>query len=292
MPLDNFIPTIWSARLLRNLEKSLVYGQAGVVNRDYDGEIREAGDTVRINTLGPVTVGNYAKNNNMAAPETLNDASQVLVIDQSRYFNFQIDDIDAAQQRPKVMDQAMRNAAYALADVADQFLAGRMWPDVPAANRQGAVGGPVIVGFGAAELNPYVALMLAGVDLDEANVPRAGRWAIVPPWFHAYLLMDSRFVASGADAADSRAVNGLIGRAAGFNVYMSNNVPVLANLTEYKIVLGTDYATSYAEQISQVEAYRPELRFADAMKGLHLYGGRVVYPEALALIIANMGTAA
>lgn len=291
MSLDAFIPTVWSARLLQNLEKSLVYGQVGVVNRDYEGEISEAGDTVRVNTLGPVTVDNYAKNNDMNPPETLNDASQVLVIDQAKYFNFQIDDIDAAQQKPKVMDQAMRNAAYALADAADQFLAGRMWPDVPEANRQGAVGAPITVGFGAGEVNPYVALMMAGVDLDEANVPSAGRWAIVPPWFHAYLLMDSRFVASGAAAADSRAVNGYIGRAAGFNIYMSNNVPVLAGPTEFKILLGTDYATSYAEQISKVEAYRPEARFADAVKGLHLYGAKVVYPEALALIIADMGTA-
>jgi len=292
MAIETFIPTVWSARLLQNLEKALVYAQPSVVNRDYEGEISDVGDTVKINTLGPVSVSPYTKNSNMSPPETLNDASQIMTIDQAEYFNFQIDDIDRAQQKPKVMDRAMRNAALALADNTDQYLAGIMWASVPAASTQGAVGAGLDVGFGTGETNPYVALLNAAVDLDEHNVPREGRWAIVPPWFHAYLLLDSRFVATGAEAADGRAVNGMIGRAAGFDIYLSNNVPYAAGPVEYKILCGTNYATSYAEQISKVEAYRPELRFADAVKGLHLYGGKVVYPEALALIIADVGTAA
>jgi len=292
MAINNFIPTIWSARLLSNLNAALVYAQPAVVNRDYEGDIREAGDTVRINTLGPVTIGAYTKNANMAAVQELTDATQLLTISQADYFNFQIDDIDRRQQQPKVMDQAMRNAALALADTADQWLAGIMWAGVPAANTQGAVGAGLACGYGGGETNPYIALLNASIDLDEANVPRAGRWAIVPPWFHGYLLMDARFVGSGSETADSRGVNGLVGRAAGFDIYMSNNVPFAAGPQEYKILLGTNYATSYAEQINSVEAYRPELRFADAVKGLHLYGARVVYPSALALIIANIGTAA
>jgi hypothetical protein len=290
--INGFIPTVWSARLLQSLNKALVYAQPSVVNRDYEGEIRDVGDTVKINSLGPVTVSPYTKNSNISEPETLNDADQILTIDQADYFNFQIDDVDRAQQRPKVMDQAMRNAAYALADDTDQYLAGIMWAAVPAASTQGAVGSGLDVGFGSGETNPYVALLNAGTDLDEHNVPREGRWAIVPPWFHAFLLMDNRFVATGAEAADGRAVNGMIGRAAGFDIYLSNNVPYAAGPVEYKILCGTNYATSYAEQISKVEAYRPERRFADAVKGLHLYGAKVVYPEALALIIADVGTAA
>jgi hypothetical protein len=104
--------------------------------------------------------------------------------------------------------------------------------------------------------------------------------------------MDQRFVGSGSEAADARGINGFVGRMAGFDVYVSNNVPFVAGPAEYKVLLGTSYATAYAEQISSVEAYRPELRFADAVKGLHLYGARVVYPDALALIIANIGTPA
>jgi hypothetical protein len=292
MAINQFIPTIWSARLLNNLTDALVYAQPSVVNRDYEGEIAQMGDTVRINTLGPVTIGAYAKNANMAAVQELTDASQVLSITQGDYFNFQIDDVDRRQQQPKVMDQAMRNAALALADTADAWLAGIMWAGVPAGSTQGAVGAGLACGYGAGETDPYIALLNASIDLDENNVPRAGRWAIVPPWFHGYLLMDNRFVGSGAETADGRAVNGLVGRAAGFDIYMTNNVPFVAGPQEYKILLGTNYATSFVEQINSVEAYRPELRFADAVKGLHLYGARVVYPAALALIIANIGTAA
>lgn len=292
MPLENFIPTIWSARLLARLERAHVYGQAGIVNRDYEGEISDVGDSVRINSIGPVAVAPYVKNAPMAGPQVLNDASQVLTIDQAQSFNFFIDDIDRAQQRPKVMDEAMREAGFALAQVADLFLANLMWNAVPAANTQGAPGAGLTVGYGAGETTPYATLLNMMRDLDEADVPSEGRWAIVPPWFHAYLLMDARFVGNGALPADQRLVNGQVGMAAGFRILLSNNVPSVAGPAEFKILAGTNLATTYVEQINKVEAYRPENRFADAVKGLHLYGARVVRPQALALLIADIGTAA
>lgn len=292
MAINNFIPTLWAARALENLNAAHVYAQPAVCNRDYEGEIRQAGDTVKISTLGPVTVKAYGKNADMDPAQELSDASQLLEITEQNYFNFQIDDIDQAQSRPKLMDLAMRNAAWALSDVADQYLAGIMWAAVPSANTQGSVGTGIDIGFGTSEVAPYTALLKAAMALDQNNVPRLGRWAIVPPWFHAYLLMDQRFVGSGAAEADARGVNGFVGRVAGFDVYMSNNVPHTATPAEYKILCGTNYATSYAEQINKVEAYRPERRFADAVKGLHLFGAKVVYPSALALIIADVGTEA
>ncbi len=293
MALNNFIPTVWSARLLARLEAAHVYGQAGVVNRDYEGEISDLGDTVRINSIGPVTITPYVKNVDMGAPEELTDASQALVIDQAQSFHFQIDDVDRAQQKPKVMDAAMAEAAYALADVADRYIAGLMWEAVPVANTQGAVGAGIAIGYAAApEVNPYIALLGLKRALDESNVPSEGRWVIVPPWFHGYLLMDGRFVGSGALPADTRLVKGTVGRAAGFDVLVSNNVPSVAGPAEFKILAGTAAACSFAEQISKVEAYRPERRFADAVKGLDLYGAKVVRPSALALLIADIGTAA
>lgn len=291
MTINSFLPTVWSARLLENLQKALVYAQPAIVNRTYEGEIRMMGDKVRINTLGAVTVRSYTKNSNMQTPDDLTDATQLLEITQADYFNFQVDDIDRAQQNPKIMETAMRNAAYALADNADQYLVGVMALAVPSGSTQGAAGAGLDVGYGTTDTNPYVALLNAAIDLDEHNVPRTGRWAVVPPWFHGYLLMDARFVASGAETADTRMVNGFVGRAAGFDIYLSNNVPCATSTTEYKVLCGTNYATAYAEQIDKVESYRPELRFADAVKGLHLYGAQVVYPEALALIIADVGTA-
>ena len=138
MAINNFIPTIWAARVLENLQNAHVYAQPAVCNRDYEGEIRQAGDTVQINTLGPVTVRPYIKNANIAAVQELTDASQLLTINQANYFNFQIDDVDKAQTKPKVMDLAMRNAAWALSEAADDYLAGIMWAALAPAGAVGA----------------------------------------------------------------------------------------------------------------------------------------------------------
>ena len=102
MAIDNFNPTIWSALLVDKLEKSLVFG--AVANTDYEGVISGVGSTVKINGIDDLTIGDYVKNTDIAAPETLTGIERSLVIDQANYFNFQIDDIDKAQQTPKLMD--------------------------------------------------------------------------------------------------------------------------------------------------------------------------------------------
>ena len=93
----NFIPTVWAARLLSALEKSLVYGQAGVVNRDYEGEINQSGDTVKIGSIGDPTIGTYTKDTDITI-QALTDAEQTLLINQQKYFGFAVDDIDKIQQ--------------------------------------------------------------------------------------------------------------------------------------------------------------------------------------------------
>ena len=123
MSLD-FIPTVWAARLLTALEKSLVYGQRQVCNRDYEGEIREAGNTVKIASIGDVTIGDYTKDTDIADPEVLTDDEQTLLIDQQKYFNFYVDSIDRAQQNVNVLDEAMRRSAWALARKGRQFYRG------------------------------------------------------------------------------------------------------------------------------------------------------------------------
>lgn len=279
MSLTNFIPQIWSARLLENLRKNLVFGQTGVINRDYEGEIRAYGDTVKINSIGPVTVADYVKNTDIAAPETLTDAQRTLVIDQAKYFNFQIDDVDAAQQNPKVMDAAMREAAYALADKADQYLASLY---VNAGLTIGDDTTPIV----PTATTAYETLVDASIKLDENNIPRTGRYAVVPPWFYGLLLKDDRFVKAGTATSDQVLRNGEVGQAAGFTIYVSNNIANTTG-TKYKIMVGHPMATTFAEQINKVEAYRPEKRFADAVKGLYLYGAKVIRPEALLVITAN-----
>lgn len=277
-----FIPTVWAARLLTSLEASLVYGQPYVCNRDYEGDIRAAGNTVKIASIGTVTVDDYVKDTDIGDPEVLTDSQQTMSIDQQKYFNFYVDSVDRAQQNVNILDEAMKRSAYSLRDTADVYLAGLMDAAVPSGNKIGSTTTPKI----PTKDDAYEYLVDLGVILDEANVPLAGRFCIVPAWFHALLLKDDRFINGGTTASDRALANGAVGHAAGFAILKSNNVPN-ATGTKYKIIAGHPVATTYAEQVLDLQAYKPEKRFGDAVKGLHLYGAKVVRESALACLIAN-----
>src|SRR5215217_6756638 len=103
MSLAQFIPSIWSARLMQGLQKQLIYGQSGVVNKDFEGEIREAGDRIHIHSIGDITVSNYTRDTTSVTYQLLTDERRTLLIDQSKYFAFKVDDLDVAQQQPKVI---------------------------------------------------------------------------------------------------------------------------------------------------------------------------------------------
>ncbi len=284
MALDNFIPALWSARLLENLEAILVY--ASVCNRDYEGEITGLGSSVKINSIGELTIGTYTKNSNMSAAETLTDAQTTLLVDQARYFHFQVDDIDQAQQQPKVMDAAMRRAAYGLRKAVDGSVAD-LYTD--AGNTLGTDVSPKSVGTGGTDDNAYELLVDLGVLLDDDDIPADNRWVVVPPWYHGLLLKDQRFVSFGTEQNVATLHNGRVGMAAGFTIYKSSQVNNTA-AAKYKIMAGHPMAITLAQQIMQVEAYRPELRFADAIKGLLVYGHKVVRPAALACLTADIAS--
>ena len=277
-----FIPTVWAARLLTALERSLVYGQANVCNRDYEGEIRAAGNTVKIASISDVTVNDYTKDTDIEPPETLTDATQTMAIDQQKYFNFYVDSVDRAQQNVNVLDEAMRRSAWKLRDLADAYLAGLMVAAVPLGNTIGDTDTPEV----PTKADAYEFLVDLGVRLDEANAPIDGRFCIVPAWFHGLLLKDDRFINAGTLRSDRALANGAVGEAAGFSILKSNNVPNTGG-AKYKILAGHASATSYAEQILDLHTYKPEKRFGDAVKGLHVYGAKVVRPTALACLIAN-----
>lgn len=291
MTIEGFIGTVWSARLLENLQKSLVYGQNGVINRDYEGELAGKGSTVKITSIGDITIGDYTKDTDIALPEALNDAQTTLVATESKYFNFAIDDVSRAQMSNNIMDGAMRQSAYNLANVADQFVAATMVAGVASANKIGSdTAGKVP---DTTPLNTaYEYMLQMGTMLSDANVPREGRWIIVPPWFSEKLALDERFTQSPA-LSGNILMNGVVKQAAGFTVLESNNVPTVAGTggdagkINYKIVAGSGIATTFADSVSKVEAYRPERRMSDAVKGLHVYGAKVVRPSALALLTAR-----
>lgn len=281
MALD-FIPTVWASRLLTALEESLVYGQAKVVNRDYEGDIREAGNTVKIASISDVAVDDYVKNIDINDPEVLTDTELTLAIDQAKYFNFFVDRIDQAQQNVNVLDEAMRRSAWKLRDIADAYIAATMEAAVLGPNTIGTTGTPRV----PTKDDAYEYLVDLGTMLDESNTPIDGRFVVVPAWFHGLLLKDDRFVNAGTMRSDRRLANGAVGEAAGFEILKSNNVPNESG-TKFRIIAGHSTATSYAEQILDLHTFKPEKRFGDAVKGLHVYGAKVVQASSLAMLIAN-----
>ena len=281
MAINNFIPEVWSARLLSSLKKSLVFAGPGVANRDYEGDIRQSGDTVRITSISRPTIGDYVKNSTTITPETLTDAQRSLLISQSKYFAFEVDDIDMRQAANggALMNEAASEAAYGLADVADQYVAG-LYTEVQAANAISttAITDPAKAVKGLLDLK---------TKLDVADVPTQGRYVVVPPWYLNLLLQSDLFARVDASGTSEGLRNGTVGRAWGFDVMMSNNC-VLITGDDYAVLAGVPGAISFAEQIVKVEAYRPESAFSDALKGLHLYGAKVVRPDALAVLTASV----
>ncbi|HEY5834987.1 P22 coat protein - protein 5 domain protein [Streptomyces sp.] len=282
MAITRFRPEFWSAKLLVALRKSLIYAGPGMVNRDYEGEIAEAGDTVRITSISRPTVGTYVPGSTVIVPEELNDAQRTLVVDQSKYWAFKVDDVDKRQAKGDVMPQAMSEAAYALRDVVDQYVAS-LYTQAQSANQLGTVAVPTS--------NPeyfYSRIVVPmGVALDNANVPSEGRWMVVPPWLYGRALLDPNFINAEKSADGGTAFrNGIVGTSGGFTIMRSNNAP---NPTgdDYVVTAGNGSAISFAEQINKTEAYRPESSFSDAVKGLALYGAKVIRPEALATAIAS-----
>ena len=262
MSIQNFIPKIWSARLLEHLDNALVADN--FFNRNWEGEIRDHGDTVRINQIGNITIADYVRNQDMTPPQELEGVAQELIIDQAKMYNFQIDDVDDAQTKPKLMNAAMERSAFALADVQDTWLFGLL-----AAQAQGQLGALAIT-------NPddaFALLVQMRTMLTAENVPSQGRKVAVPPEMVGMLLRDDRFTATGSGDAEGRLKTGLIGRAVGFDIFE-------VNTTDNRVIAGHDIGATFASQLIKTEAYRMERRFADGVKGLSVYGARVTIPEA------------
>lgn len=264
MALTTFIPELWAARLLENLESAHV--ATAFVNRDYEGDIKQMGDTVHINSLGKINVKDYTINGKIEDPEELKTADQTLLIDQAKYFNFFVDDVEKVQSAGPVMDKAMKNAAYEIADVVDKAIFSAMAKDAKTKLNKTVN-----------KNNVYDVLIDLRTALNKLNVPKTGRKLACSSDITGLILRDERLI-KATETGQERAVNGYIGRLAGFDIYETENVP--ANT----IVAGSVIGTSFAEQITEIEAYRPENRFADAVKGLNVYGVKVVEPSAVATV--------
>lgn len=285
MAVTSFIPEVWNARLLNALRADLVY--TNLFNRNYEGDIRQAGDTVHINTITDISIKEYTRNTDIADPDQLTTTDQTLVVDQARYFNFYLDDVDKAQAKPGLIDAAMASASHGLADAVDKYLADLL----------SKATGTITTGLGSTATplqitaaNAYELLVNMKTALDKANVPKMGRKVVLPPEFEGYMLMDNRFAANGG-MGEGRLENGAVARAAGFNIYISNNVPNTSG-AKYKVIACTDESNTYAEQLTETEAYRREKGFDDGVKGLLVFGAKVVRPAAVAVATVNFGAGA
>jgi hypothetical protein len=281
MAVDSFIPEVWSAELLTTLEANYVLAGPGAVNRDYEGEIANFGDTVHIGSLADPTVSNYVKNVTVISPQTLTTTDQALLIDQAKYFAFEVDDVDKRQARDggALLTTAAQRAAIKMQEIADTYVGTLMVANA------GTILTPMDI---TAASGAYVTLVRLRTALDRANVPQAGRWVAVSPEFHAMLTLDPRFTDTAAAGSSDALRNGIVGRAAGFEIRVSTNLPAgtvgSAGEVSSFIIAGHSMATTFADQISKTEAYRPPDSFSDAIKGLHLYGSKVTRPEGLAVI--------
>lgn len=275
---DKFIPELWSARLLQNLDNTHVF--ANCVNRDYEGEIKNIGDTVHIQKFGDITVSDYTKASGVGTPADPGGGSTVsLVIDQAKYFNFKVEDIEAVQANVNLMEKAMQRAAYAVGEVTDKYIAA-MVDDEAVTFEFGTESAPKALSAS----NAYDTLVDLKVQFNKKNIPSIGRFVVVPPEFLGLLEKDDRYT-KYTQNQDVKA-NGIKGKVAGFDIYESNNVVTKEvgssqKVLHYHIMAGTDMAISYAGQISKIEAYRPEASFSDACKGLYVFGAKIVEPSAI-----------
>lgn len=287
MAITNFIPELWSAAVQLPFEKALVFGQPSVVNRDYEGQIKQQGDTVNITTIGDPTIKAYDKNADIEV-EDLSDGTIKLVIDQGDYFAFRVNDVDKVQAAGDFQGPATQRAGYGLKDKVDRYIAGFAALAAGSggpitANRLGNVS--VVNGTGtgkpgAGQTSAWNVLVDLNQKLNEQSVPTDGRYVIVSPSFYSALLMDPRFTRVDASGTSEGLRNGIVGRALGFDVLMSNNT--VSASSRNLIVAGVPGALSFASQIVETEALRSEKRFADIIRGLHVYGAKITRPEGIA----------
>ncbi len=264
MAITNFIPTIWSESLYEELGKN--YVAVKLCSREFEGDIKRQGDRVRIAGLGPVTVFNYTKNTNMPTPEVLSDNSRTLVIDQAKGFNFFVDSIDDVQASPKFIQTAMKKAADALSDEADKFIYSMTDNMVP-----------VIEAADATSANILGYLSEVRKKLMENNVPNSASISLeVSPAVEQMLVMSNVLTDTNNSGTLSR---GYIGKILGFDIYVTNNIVLKGG--KYRCLARTNRAIAFAEQINSIKPYEPELRNGTAVKGLHLYGARIVYPKEM-----------
>lgn len=233
MAFESWKPEVIAADVQHQLEKSLVYGQPGVINRNYEGDVQFA-KSVRIVGVGSVTVKDYTQNSDMDDPDTVLDTSLEMTIDYDKYFNFKVSNKDQAQTKIDIMGENNKEAAYAIRDAIDSVIAS-LYTDASASNLIGTDAAPKMPNLTQGDAsNIYNLIEDCGVALSESKVPLEGRWMIVPPRFAGLIRKDLKLTAAAPQIAQPGMLNGSITRLGGFTIMESHNVPNTAG-AKYKI---------------------------------------------------------
>jgi N4-gp56 family major capsid protein len=312
------IPELWSPALLQEIFYQTIAGSPNIVNRQYEGIIQKMGDRVKIASLDTVQIRNYT-----GAPIVYDapvDSSRDLIIDQAKYFGVILDDVDDKQSAYNILLEKARVAGLRLAEEMDINIMTNMTTNatgvVDAGDFGGTAGSPFApdtssqgtgsTGSTLAGKTVWDCLLKAGMKLTRNKAPQKGRWAILTPEAVGALAADRRWLSAQDNLGESAFTNGIIGRAAGFDIVESalvgttqaatgtNNsfVETPPVETNVQVLAGCNWATSVAEQIVETEKLRSQAVFGDLLRGLHVYGVKVVRPEMIMKLRLNTsGTA-
>ena len=273
-----FIPEIWSAKLNTMLEKDCVMLQC--VNRNYEGEIKNQGDKVKIITPAAVEISTL--DTNSITYKELTPTSMDLVIDQKKFFAFKINDVAQVQSNADIMEAHLTNAKNAIEEVQDAYLLS-MHANVDENNIVGSDSSPIAL----SKSTIYEQFVKLAMKLKDANDVKAGKrpWVVINPLVESYLLQSTEFIGAN-NVADETLREGAIGRIAGMDVLVSTNLTAVSN--KYYILAGTNDAITFASQLSKIESLRDKDSFSDLVRGLYLYGAKTVQPKALAKMVATV----
>lgn len=264
MGAKNFIPMLYAEEVLKDRDKQLI----GVkhCNRDYEGQIKKVGDQVKILTVGPVYTKDYSRNNDIDDPDTGTSAAQYLTIDQAKYAHIYFDDLDAAQARKGFWEEQRRQLGLAMANDLDTFVFGKY-----------TEAGKTITKAALTTSNILSIIEEARAYFKTVNVPEGTDLYLE---IHPYITSKINLKRILTDTDNSKMLDtGYVGKVLGFKIFESNNI--VKNGAAYECIARTKAAVSFAEQITETEAYKPQKRFGDAVKSLQVWGGKVVRPKEL-----------
>lgn len=292
----NFIPEIWSGKLIENFYDATVL--AAISNTDYEGEIKGQGDTVNIRTTPNITIRDYVKGQNLVV-ENPDKPKLQLLIDKGEYFACVEDDIDRVQSDINLMDQWSKDASEQMKVKIDQRVLTDLLPDISALNR-GAAAGRISQAFnlgtsaapltvskdGAGGTTPVTDLIVdMGTVLDENNCPESGRFLVIPARMAGLIKKSELKDASLSGDSQSVMRNGRLGMIDRFTIYVSHNLNVSSG--KFSIIAGTKMGFTFASQMTEMENIRSESTFGDIIRGLQVYGYKVVKPEALSSAVVQ-----